>query len=102
MNPLHVIFTKFELAVVVAGETYLERKESRLSSALTLGLPSEMRDSHSCVSTAKSSKSSLYPELVSTGGLSGGTLTLIREVIAGEIVCRRGKCASSGSGDRAC
>jgi hypothetical protein len=102
MNPLQVILTRFELVVVVAGEAYLERKESILSSTLTLGLLSEMRDSHSCVSTAKSSKSSPYPKLASAGGLSDGRLTLIPVVISGEIISLSGKCNSSGSGDRAC
>jgi putative Ca2+/H+ antiporter (TMEM165/GDT1 family) len=99
-NPFHVIWTTFELLLDSPGETYLERKGSIWSSALILGLLSEISESHSCVSTAKSSKSSPYSELVSVGGLSGGMLTLMPVVISGDAVARTGKCTSSGSGVR--
>jgi hypothetical protein len=102
-NPLQVSFTRFDVVVEFPGDTYLDRNGSIWSSALIRGLLSEMRDNHSWVSTTKSSKSSLYPEIsASSGGLSGGSFTLIPPVSSGETVTAVGKCLSNGSGDGAC
>jgi len=97
-KPRHVTLTRLDLVFDPLGVTYRERKGSILSSGSVLGLFKDMSESHSWVSTEKSSKSPSYSGSMFEGGLSVGKIALIPTKTSASTVFLVGKCTSTGAG----